>query len=66
MWYEWIFDGIGTGIITLIIGLIIGGAATFSIKNHNKQKQTAGNNSIQTQIGNITIVRNDKEKNSGA
>ena len=65
MWYEWFFDGIGTWIISLIIGLIIGGTATFSIKSHNKQKQTAGNNSIQTQIGNITVVNNDKEKHSG-
>ena len=65
MWYEWVFDGIGTWIISLIVGVIIVGAATFSIKSHNKQKQMAGNNSIQTQIGNITIVNNNKEKHSG-
>lgn len=65
MWYEWFFDGIGTWIISLIIGIIIAGATTCSIKSHNKQKQTAGNNSIQTQIGNITIVNNDKEKKRG-
>ena len=64
MWYEWAFDGIGTEIISLLIGLIIGGITgyRFGIKNHNKQSQTAGNQSKLTQIGNVTITSDNKEK----
>ena len=51
---EWIFDGIGTAIITLIIGFLTGGTIGYKIginKNTVKQNQKAGNNSSQTQIG---------------
>lgn len=51
---EWIFDGIGTAIITLIGGLLTGGAVGYKIginKNTVKQKQKAGDNSSQIQIG---------------
>ena len=51
---EWIFDGIGTAIITLIVGLLTGGAVGYKIginKNKVKQKQKAGDNSSQIQIG---------------
>ena len=41
---EWIFDGIGTELISLLIGAVIGGAAGYKIgsKNRSKQKQKAG------------------------
>ncbi|MFD0836143.1 hypothetical protein ACFQ0I_10230 [Mariniflexile aquimaris] len=51
---EWIFDGIGTAIITLILGLLTGGAVGYKIginKNTVNQKQKSGDNSSQTQIG---------------
>ncbi len=49
---EWIFDGIGTEIISIIISLFIGGAIGFKIGvNKNNQKQKAGDNSTQFQIG---------------
>ena len=51
---EWIFDGIGTAIVTLILGLLTGGAVGYKIginKNIAKQKQKAGDNSSQIQIG---------------
>ena len=50
---EWFFDGLGTAIITLIIGLITGGAVGYrvGIKNTINQKQSAGDNSTQTQVG---------------
>ena len=51
---EWIFDGIGTAIITLIVGLLTGGAVGYKIGINNntvKQKQKAGDNSSQIQIG---------------
>lgn len=52
---DWIFDGIGTEIISIIISLIvgsIGGGAIgykFGIKRNSKQKQVAGNDSKQRQ-----------------
>ena len=51
---EWIFDGIGTAIVTLIVGFLTGGAVGYKIginKNTVKQKQKAGDNSSQIQIG---------------
>lgn len=52
---EWFFDGLGTAIITLIIGLISGGAVGYrvGIKKTNKinQKQTAEDNASQIQVG---------------
>lgn len=52
---EWFFDGIGTAIITLIVGLFTGGAVGYrvGIKKTNKinQKQKAGNNASQIQVG---------------
>lgn len=49
---EWIFDGIGTTIISSIISLFLGGAIGYTIGiNKNNQKQKAGDNSTQFQIG---------------
>lgn len=49
---EWIFDGIGTTIISSVISLIIGETIGYKIGiNKNIQKQKAGNNSTQVQIG---------------
>ncbi len=61
---EWIFDGIGTELLSIAIGLIIGGfgggAIGYKIGNKANQKQKAKNNANQMQIGNVTIV-NRKE-----
>ena len=52
---EWIFSGIGTEgisvIVSLIIGVLGGGVAGYKIgvKRTTKQKQTAGDNSVQKQ-----------------
>ncbi len=52
---EWIFSGIGTAILTFIVGLISGGSVGYKIginqKTTTKQKQKAGDNSSQIQIG---------------
>jgi len=50
---EWIFDGIGTAIITFIFGLVAGGGVGYYIGVHTsiKQKQKAKDNATQTQIG---------------
>lgn len=57
---NWIFEGIGTEIISLLIGLLFGGVAGYKIGIHNKTKQSqkAGNNSNQTQIGSINYGSN--------
>lgn len=57
---EWILDGIGTELISVAIGLLFGslggGAIGYKLgtKNKVKQKQTAGDNSTQKQIGSVT------------
>jgi hypothetical protein len=61
MWYniamgniQWIFDGIGTSIVSLILGVIIGGGVGYKIgisKTVIKQEQKAGDNSNLSQIG---------------
>ena len=54
-WIKWFFDGIGTQIISLVIGALIGGFIGFRAgkrKNKFSQRQTAGYNSEQYQNGN--------------
>ena len=57
---EWILDGIGTAIISGIVGTLIGGTAGYQIGIHKKisikQSQKAGDNSNQVQIGNTKDV----------
>ena len=50
---SWFFDGLGTEIISLIIGAITGGLIGFAAgrKSHMSQKQNAGNGAEQTQKG---------------
>ena len=55
---EWIFDGIGTELVSALIGLLVGGVAGYGIgvvctKNKIKQKQKAGDNANQIQIGQV-------------
>ena len=52
---EWIFDGIGTEMISLIIGLLGGGIIGYriGIKSKISQCQKGKDNVTQTQIGNI-------------
>lgn len=55
---EWFFDGIGSELVSTLIGLIIGGGAGYGIgvvctKNKITQKQKAGDNAKQTQIGQV-------------
>lgn len=61
---EWIFDGIGTELISLIIGTVLGGAAGYKIgsKNKIKQKQKAGDNSKQIQIGSVNYNGDQQTK----
>ncbi len=52
---KWIFSGIGTSILIGIVSFIIGGVAGYNIGKNSKirQKQKAGDNSTQSQIGQI-------------
>lgn len=56
---EWVFDGIGTELVSLIIGAIGGGAVGYKIgiKRTSVQKQVARDNALQTQE--IKMEKND-------
>ena len=69
-----IFDGIGTEIISLIVGAIVGGTVCYKICSKGKQSQKFTSNSNQTQNfvnigGNVSANKdikignvNDEEK----
>ncbi len=52
---EWFFSGIGTEIISALIGLLIGGIGGYKIgvRNKIKQVQMAGDNSNLSQTGSV-------------
>lgn len=63
---NWVFDGIGTEIISLIIGAIVGGGIGYKVgvKNKMKHTQNAGKSATQIQIKsskNISIIGDDKK-----
>lgn len=63
---DWIFSGIGTEIISLIIGMLGGGAVGYKIgiKRTAKQKQMAGNDSKQKQelhVGERNVNKNSSK-----
>ena len=60
---DWIFNGIGTRIVEILLTLIFGGTAGFVIRNKMMQSQNAKNNSIQSQIGNINVNNSNGEAN---
>ena len=62
-WIKWVFDGIGTEVISGIIGLLIGGIGGFVIGRHTTSKQTqkAGDSTKQKQS---FVIDNGREANS--
>jgi len=51
---EWAFEGIGTAIVTLIVGLLTGGTIGYRVgikKKSTIQTQNAKDNATQVQIG---------------
>lgn len=48
--YKWIFDGIGSSLVTLILGLIIGAVGGYKKGVSSKQEQTAENGAKQQQL----------------
>lgn len=47
--YKWIFDGIGSSLITFFLGLVFGGIGGYKIGISSKQIQSAGQNAMQKQ-----------------
>lgn len=62
---EWIFDGIGTELVGLVIGTLLGGIAGYNIgvKSQSKQIQNAGDGANQQQTHTIG-VNTDGENNT--
>ena len=64
------FDGIGTELISIVIGLIVGAVGgsfvgyRIGVKSNNRQKQKAKDNAKQIQIGSITNIDNQLGENS--
>lgn len=57
---EWIFDGIGTAILSSLVSLLVGGGIGYRVginKSKVKQKQKAGDHACQIQIGRDGHVR---------
>lgn len=55
---QWIFDGIGSQIVGIIVGFVFGGATGYGIAIHKnttkiKQSQKAGDNASQQQATTI-------------
>lgn len=66
---EWIFNGIGTTIVSYILSFVLGGGLGYyvgqrNVKQKTKQSQKAGNNANQTQSGNVVINYGTKQSNS--
>lgn len=59
---EWIFDGIGTELIGLAIGALLGGVAGYNIGIRSKSKQTqkAGDGANQQQTYTIEVNTDGK------
>ena len=63
-WYSWVFDGIGTAIVSAILGLVLGGIGGFAIgrKSKSKQIQKANNNANQRQSADVDNTKNGDSK----
>ena len=65
---QWIFDGIGTELISVIVGLIVGGGVGCCVgyrigtKNKVKQIQKAQDNAKQNQTGAVNIYSMNEDK----
>lgn len=65
---EWFFDGLGSELVSIIIGFVFGGVSGYKVgisKSSIKQSQKAGRNSKQMQTGVVvTTNKTDDEKSS--
>lgn len=60
---EWFFDGVGTEIISLIVGTVLGGTVGYKIGSKSKLVQKKSNNSKQI-LNSINIGGNVSAKNN--
>lgn len=65
MWYEWFFDGIGSTIVSLVLGAIIGGFTGYKVGIHHtvKLNQKAENSAEQKQIIKMAETFDSTESN---
>ncbi len=61
---EWMFEGIGTELISLFIGCLTGGVIGYKIgiKNKISQHQKGRDNANQVQIGSVVNNENPKSR----
>lgn len=61
---EWVFDGIGTELISLLIGCLTGGVIGYriGIKNKISQRQKGRDNANQVQIGSVVNNGNPESR----
>lgn len=61
---EWVFDGIGTELISLLIGGLLGGTIGYKIGINNKisQRQKGGDDANQIQFGSVITNGNPKSR----
>lgn len=67
-WYQWIFDGFGTEILSAIIGLVLGSIGGFAIGRITKSRQIqkAGNEAKQRQEQFIENEHSKGKKREGS
>ena len=60
--FPWIFDGIGSELLSMIAGGVLGGGIVyrFNTKHKTTMKQKAKDNATQTIVGRITIEDGQK------
>lgn len=60
--FSWFFDGLGTEIVSLLIGGIAGSAIGYKVGVNKsiKQSQSAGDDARQTQTANITSGKDEE------
>lgn len=61
---EWVFDGIGTELISLFVGSLTGGLIGYKIgiKNKISQRQKGRDNANQVQIGSVVNNGNSESR----
>ena len=61
---EWMFDGIGTELISLFVGCLTGGVIGYKIgiKNKISQHQDGRDNANQVQIGSVVNNGNSESR----
>lgn len=66
MWYEWIFSGIGTTILSGLAGIVIGGISGYQIgiRSQGKQIQKAKDDVKQRQELEIKSIDNKEKLNN--